>query len=421
MKPFELTNLRKVLEPILESSARIIKEKKQYWYPLGFANYGVEEVIEALDTLCSFRTTMWKKTRDFEQMFAAEQRCEDAVMVNSGSSADLLLSFLLTNPSQPLLSKGDEILIPVVTWPTQIWSAMMAGLKVRFVDVDPSTLNIDVDDLEQKLSPTTKAIFLVHLMGNPCPMDRILEIAKTHNLLILEDCCEALGAEWDGIRVGNFGLGGSFSFFFSHHLTTMEGGMITCPNSAVRDHLRVLRAHGWMRNVDSSHHNIDGYDGDSRYAFVNWGFNVRPTEIQAAFGLHQLGKLSTFSKHREKLATRFFSFIDRTQVFSRPRVESLAKPSWFGLPLLVKETAPFSRNEIVNYLEAEGVETRSILAGNVLRQPVARFFDEFPNVPFPGGDAVHNRGFYIGLSPLMPGKIMDRLIETFENFISQHA
>jgi CDP-6-deoxy-D-xylo-4-hexulose-3-dehydrase len=115
-----------------------------------------------------------------------------------------------------------------------------------------------------------------------------------------------------------------------------------------------------MRNVDSSHHNIDGYDGDSRYAFVNWGFNVRPTEIQAAFGLHQLGKLSTFSKHREKLATRFFSFIDRTQVFSRPRVESLAKPSWFGLPLLVKETAPFSRNEIVNYLEAEGVETRSI-------------------------------------------------------------
>ena len=134
------------IELLLESSSRINEAKPRlYWYPLSLASYGVEEIIEALDSLCSFRTTMWEKTLQFERQFAAYQNCSDGVMVNSGSSADLLLCFLLTNPCHPLLQPGDEILIPVVTWPTQIWSAMMAGLKVRFVDVDPKTLNIDID------------------------------------------------------------------------------------------------------------------------------------------------------------------------------------------------------------------------------------------------------------------------------------
>ena len=278
-----------VIELLLDSSNRINEAKPQrYWYPLSMATYGVEEILEAVDSMCSFRTTMWEKTSEFEQRFATYQGSEHGVMVNSGSSADLLLCFLLMDPAWARLERGDEILIPAVTWPTQIWSALMAGMKVRLVDVDPRTLNIDLDDLEHKITDKTRALFLVHLMGNPCQMDRILALADKHSLLLLEDCCEALGAEWNGVQVGNFGLGGSFSFFFSHHMTTMEGGMVVCQDPDMADRLKVLRAHGWLRNVEGDRFELADGTIDPRYAFVDWGFNVRPTEVQAGFGLSQL-------------------------------------------------------------------------------------------------------------------------------------
>lgn len=410
-----------VVELLLQSANRINEAKpRRYWYPLSLATYGAEEIVEVLDSLCSFRTTMWEKTLLFERRFAAYQGSSDCVMVNSGSSADLLLCSLLTNPLQPLLNKGDEILIPIVTWPTQIWSAMMAGLKVRFVDVNPDTLNIDIADLEAKITPATRAIFLVHVMGNPCPMDSILAIAKTHNLLILEDCCEALGAEWNGVKVGNFGVGGSFSFFFSHHITTMEGGMITCPDGKTADQLRILRAHGWLRNVDTVPYQITNEELDPRYAFVNWGFNVRPTDVQAGFGLPQLEKLPVFNRRREALAARFFSFIDQTPFLSRPQVDPLARPSWFALPLLLTSEAPFPRRELTTYLEEQGIETRPIIAGNLARHPVARLFKEFSETTYPGADVIHRRGFYVGLSPLQTDATMERLIVCFQQFLDRY-
>ncbi|TYQ26994.1 DegT/DnrJ/EryC1/StrS family aminotransferase [Pseudanabaena sp. UWO311] len=409
------------IELLLESSSRINEAKpRRYWYPLSLASYGVEEIVEALDSLCSFRTTMWEKTLQFERQFASYQDCSDGVMVNSGSSADLLLCFLLTNPYHPLLSNGDEILIPVVTWPTQIWSAMMAGLKVRFVDVDPKTLNIDIDDLEKKITPATKAIFLVHLMGNPCDMDRIMAIAKAHNLLIIEDCCEALGAEWDGIKVGNFGVAASYSFFFSHHMTTMEGGMIACSNQEVAEQLKILRAHGWVRNVDPTNYDLNNYDIDSRYAFVNWGFNVRPTDVQASFGLHQLQKLPQFNQRRIELANKFFKFIDAELYLSRPKSSPKASPSWFALPLLVSLDAPFSRKEITNYLELKGVETRPIVAGNIAKHPVAKIFAEFNEDTYVGADIVHQQGFYLGLSPFHSDEDIVKLIDCIQGFLKRY-
>lgn len=407
-----------VIELLLESSSRINEAKPQrYWYPLSMATYGVEEIIEAIDSMCSFRTTMWEKTLQFEQRFAVYQGCADSVMVNSGSSADLLLCFLLANPRCRFLTKDAEILVPAVTWPTQIWSVMMAGFKVRLVDVNPSTLNIDIDDLERKITPASRAIFLVHLMGNPCQMDRILAIVQAHNLLVIEDCCEALGAEWDGVRVGNFGLGGSFSFFFSHHMTTMEGGIIACPDRETADQLRILRAHGWLRNVDASFYHLAENDVDPRYAFVNWGFNFRPTEIQAGFGLQQLQKLPGFNQRREALANKFSTFIDQTPFLSLPQVSPLSRPAWFALPVMVAPDAPFSRKEITEYLEKEGVETRPILAGNIARHPVACLFEELRDRVYPGADAVHHRGFYLGLSPLQSDACMDRLLECLDQFL----
>lgn len=410
-----------VIELLLESSSRINEAKEQrYWYPLSMASYGVEEIIEAIDSLCSFRTTMWEKTGDFERKFSAFQGCSESIMVNSGSSADLLLCFLITNPSAPLVPRGSEILIPALTWPTQVWSAMMAGFKVRLVDVNPNTLTIDPDDLERQITPESKVVFPVHLMGNVCLMDRISTIARAHDLLMFEDCCEALGAEWNGIKVGNFGVGGTFSFFFSHHMTTMEGGMVVCQDAVMANQLRILRAHGWLRNVEIDSQELRDHQLDPRYSFVNWGFNVRPTEIQAAFGLRQLEKLEGFNQRRQMLAERFFAFIDQTPFLSRPEVSPLARPSWFALPLLVRPTAPFSRTEITKYLERNGVETRPIVVGNLTRHPVAALFEELKNSSFPGADQVHNHGFYVGLSPLQSDAMMDRLLHCFEQFFKKY-
>lgn len=388
----------------------------EYWHRLAMPTFGAEEIAEAMDSLGKFRTTMGEKVRRFEKLFAEDQGCADAVMVNSGSSAVLLLNFLLINPPNPRIERGAEILAPIVTWPSQIWSSMMAGFKMRFVDVDPNTLNIDIADLERKVTPQTRAISLVHLLGNPCLMDRVLDVAEKNDLLIMEDCCEAHGSSWDGVRVGNFGIGGAFSFYFSHHMTTMEGGMIACPNTATADELRILRAHGWERDISKD----VGGDIDPRYTFTNWGFNFRPMEVQGAFGIHQMAKLSKFASQRAILAENFFNFIEDTPTLYCPQVSPRAEPSWLALPVMVKEEAPFGRDDLTKFLEHEGVETRPIVAGNLAKQPVARnlFAGSFAG-DYPGADRVHDYGFYLGLSPMHTLPDMDRLFLTFWRFLRQ--
>jgi CDP-4-dehydro-6-deoxyglucose reductase, E1 len=417
-----VSKLRGIIDLLLENESRINQAKPvRYWYPLSLATYGTDEIIEALDSMCSFRTSMAEKTLLFERQFANWQGSADAVMVNSGSSADLLLCLLLTNPLSPMLEPGAEIIIPIVTWPTQIWAAMMAGLKVKFVDVDPDTLNVDLDDLERSISPQTRALFLVHLMGNPCDMDRIGALARRHKLHILEDSCEAMGATWDGKKVGNFGVGSAYSFFFSHHITCMEGGMVVVPDLEKAEQLRLLRAHGWIRNVDPTRYGLANYPQiDPRYAFVNWGLNVRPTEVQAGFGIRQLEKADAFALRRRQIAKRFNGYAATTPWIRTPTVSPKAEPSWLALPLMVSPTAPFTRGELTAYLEQCGVETRPVVTGNVAKHPVAELFPEFKARQFPGADEIHSRGLYVGLSPLQSDENVDRLLQTFETFLDRY-
>jgi CDP-6-deoxy-D-xylo-4-hexulose-3-dehydrase len=410
--------LRQPLQALMDEASRINSYKVQkYWYPLSVATYDVEEVLAAVDSLCSFRTTMWEKTREFECQFAKEQGSTEAIMVNSGSSADLLVAFALVNSQAKLLEPGDEILVPSVTWPTQIWSAMMAGLKVRLVDTDPITLNMDLKDLEAKIGPRTRAISLVHLMGNPCDMDRILALCQKHNLVLIEDCCEALGSKFDGKPVGSFGLAGAFSFFFSHHITTMEGGMIVCQDRELSDLFRLLRAHGWARNTKYIH--LDRQDElDPRYMFMNWGFNVRPTELQAGFGLEQMKRLPIFHARRLENVSYFQGYLGRHADLMRTlEVHPKSECSWFALPIILTAEFPFSKAEFLSYLEEQGVETRPIVAGNIARQPVRKIFPELQETYLPGADVVHNRGFYLGVHPFDSRENLDRLKEIFERFI----
>ncbi|MEN6332379.1 MAG: DegT/DnrJ/EryC1/StrS family aminotransferase, partial [Smithella sp.] len=389
--------LREPVQALMKESSRINSYKaEKYWYPLSIATYDLEEILAAIDSLCSFRTTMWEKTIEFERQFSYEIGSSEAIMVNSGSSADLLIAFSLINPQNKLLNPGDEILVPSVTWPTQIWAPMMAGLKVRFVDTDPESLNMDLNDLESKISPDTRAISLVHLMGNPCDMDRVLSICQKYNLILIEDCCESLGAAFKGKAVGTFGLAGSFSFFFSHHITTMEGGMITCNDQPLSDLFRLLRAHGWARNA--KYIKPDTVDGiDPRYVFLNWGFNVRPSELQAGFGLEQLRRLPAFHAQRVANVAYFQRYLNsHSDIMRLMKVSPDADCSWFALPIMLTPECPFKKQDFLKYLEEQGVETRPIVAGNLTKQPVCQLFSELRKCNLPGSDAIHDRGFYLG-------------------------
>ncbi|MCA9229580.1 MAG: DegT/DnrJ/EryC1/StrS family aminotransferase [Planctomycetales bacterium] len=417
MKLHTQESLENWLDEHLESP---LDGQGKYWFPLTLPTYGKEEIAAAVATMCDYRTSMGTLTRMFERQFAAYVGAHDAVMVNSGSSADLLLAFQLINPNHPRLQPGDEVLVPAVTWPTQVWSPLMAGLQVKLVDVDPSTLNVDLDDLRRRITPRTKCLFAVHLMGNPCEMDELLQVCQEYGLLLIEDCCESLGARYGDRHVGTFGLGGSFSFFFSHHMTTMEGGMVTCQSEEDADAIRVLRAHGWTRGINNQASVSSlGQGLDERFRFINWGFNVRPTELQAAFGIEQLKKLDAMSMRRTELAERFYQFVDSSPYLRRFDTPAAGTASPFALVVRLCGDAATERSALLASLDRAGVETRPIVTGNFARQPAAKLLGEINPADYPGAEAVHEDGFYVGLSPMFDDLIVERLIRTLEQSLNE--
>ncbi len=416
-------DLRRSLEATLAEASRDNSNKPEprYWYPLSLATYGIEEILQAVDSMCSFRTTMWSKTAEFERAFAESIPVGEAIMVNSGSSADLLIAFAMANPGDGRLRPGDEVLVPAVTWPTHVWSLLMAGLEVHFVDVDPATLGMRPDAAEAAVNERTRAVFPAHLMGNPCDLGGLQAVCGRHDLVLLEDCCESLGATYRGRQVGSFGLASSFSFFFSHHITTMEGGMVCTSDQDLSDTFRLLRAHGWARNLRYRQVGAPA-DIDPRYAFVNWGFNVRPTELQAGFGLMQLEKAAAFHSQRIDNAEYFVKAIGNLGGVLRPMVVTRESTcSWFAVPLLTTADAPFSRGELTAYLEANGVETRPVVAGNLVRQPVTLGLPGIRWDDLHGADTIHEQGFYVGVHPVHERTNLDRLAELIGTFVEAHG
>ena len=262
--------------------------------PLAIPPYSWQEVCEALDSMLSMQTTMGKKVKKFEESFAKYIGSKYAIMVNSGSSANLLALSVLSNPSfgSGIIKKGDEIITPATTWVTTVYPIVSIGAKPVFVDIEMGTYNIDTQKIEKAITKKTKAIMLVHLLGYPCNMTQIKNIAKKHNLLLIEDTCESHGAEFNGKKVGSFGDLSTFSFFASHHITTMEGGMLVTNNPKIYELGKSIRTFGWTRDLKNKKTLEKKYSNiDTRYLFLNMGFNMRPTEIQGAFGIHQIKKL----------------------------------------------------------------------------------------------------------------------------------
>jgi CDP-6-deoxy-D-xylo-4-hexulose-3-dehydrase len=345
-----------------------------YWYPLAVPTIGEEEIAAATAVMRSGRTTMGDKVAQFEYEFASRVGANHAVMVNSGSSADLLIAYA---------AKGrGEVLIPAVTWPTHVWAWKMAGFTPVLVDV--AGVNTTADILEQAVTPRTVAVSVPHIMGIPARIDHIANAVSP--LWITEDCCEALGSTYKGKQVGSTGLAAAWSFFFSHHMTTMEGGMVTTKSRRFAERIRTLRSHGWARHVKRPPAGLD-----PRYTFIDWGFNVRPTEVQAAIGIIQLEKLGVMNEQRQANYDAFAAEMTGLDRVDLPMIPHQSKPSMFGIPMFVDDA-----DDLARWLEDNGVETRPILGGNLARQP--GFADlGMTRGPLPGADYVHTHGLYVGL------------------------
>ena len=391
---------------------------------LNASSFGTEEITAAIDVLKSSFVTMGKKCRQFEVEFADYLGVEEAVFVNSGSSANLLAFFALANHAIPLLpgkkrfKLGSEVIVPAVSWSTTFWPIVQSGGIPVLVDVDPGTFQIDVESARAAISDNTAAICPVHVLGNAAPLDELLQLSEEHGLWLVEDTCEALGVRYKEKYVGTFGDFGTFSFFFSHHITTIEGGMVVTRNPELAELLRCMRAHGWTRDLKNRHEVEAKYpDLDPHYLFVNTGFNLRPTELNAAFGLIQLRKLQEFNRVRGSIASTWdqrFQPLIADGVFRPMAASPHARTAWFGYPVICRDQ--HTRNSLKKYLNSRHIETRPIICGNMARQPAMQHITHRISGSLLGAESIMNCGLLWGLHPMMSAEDVNYIAEVVLEF-----
>ena len=383
--------------------------------PLSVPGYGAPEVVEALKSLLSTYVTMGEKVKQFEKMFAEYVGVEHGVMVNSGSSANLLALSAMMQAGY--IRPGDEIITPAVTWATTVYPISQVGCIPVLVDVGQD-YNIDPDAVERAITPRTKAILPVHLMGNPCGMDSIMDIA--YHGFVIEDACEAHGAELNGRKVGTMGDIGFFSFFFSHHISTIEGGMVVADHSEIADICRSMRAFGWTREMENREEAIAPYpDFDPRFLFLQPGFNLRPTEIQGAFGIHQLPRLEDVIAARRDNAAYLNKHLAEFDDLILPEEREGTRHVWFGYPITIKEDAPFTREELMNFLESKGLETRPIGTGNMANQPVMKFINHRVE-DLPMAEMIDKQSFFFGCHEKLSEDQREGIVGYFKEWFDIH-
>jgi CDP-6-deoxy-D-xylo-4-hexulose-3-dehydrase len=361
--------------------------------------FGATEIIAAVDVLLSTRVTMGPKVRAFEREFADAFKFAHGITNNSGSSANLLAVAALANSAtEDHLKPGDEVLVPALCWSTTVWPLIQHGLVPVIVDIDPVTFNMAPGEIERAIGPKTRGIMPVHVYGNPCDMGEMMDICRRRNLILIEDCCEALGAFYDGTPVGKFGAIGTFSFYFSHHMTTLEGGICVTENFELAEMIRILRAHGWVRELQDPQSFYDKYPGiDKRFLFVNQGYNLRLTELQAAIGSVQLPKLTSFVDARRTNTAEWQKDLGKWSDFFQFQKETpKAHSSCFGFPIILKDGTPFSIAEITSHLNKANIETRPIICGNIAAQPAMHMYKHRVVGNLGHSSNVMERGFSFG-------------------------
>jgi CDP-6-deoxy-D-xylo-4-hexulose-3-dehydrase len=365
-------------------------------FPLATSTWDDAEYAAMHRVIESGRFTMGPLVAEFEQKFADAFGSRYGVMVNSGSSANLLAVAAAVLDPETDLNPGDEVIVPAVSWATTYYPLTQYGLKLRFVDIDLDTLNLDLDQVEAAIGPKTKGVFAVNLLGNPLDFARLAEIADRHGLVVLEDNCESLGARFDGRAAGTAGVMGTFSAFFSHHISTMEGGMILTESERLAQTLRSLRAHGWTRDLPEKNfvHDKTGDAFEDLFRFVLPGYNVRPLEMSGALGIEQLKKVPSLIAGRRENAAYF---VEKFRDLPTVRIQKeTGESSWFGFSMVLEGDLAGRRADVVDALRAAGVESRPIVAGNFTKNPVMRYLDAVVPDALPAADKVDVDGLFVG-------------------------
>jgi CDP-6-deoxy-D-xylo-4-hexulose-3-dehydrase len=381
-------------------------------YKLATSTWNGQEEAAIQSVISSGTYTMGERVKAFEADFAKWIGSKYAVMTNSGSSANLIAIASLFYRKHNPLKRGDEVIVPAVSWSTTYFPLQQYGLKLVFVDIDRETLNLDLNQLEAAITDKTRLIFTVNLLGNPCDFDQLQAICKKHpQVTLLEDNCESMGATFGNKMAGTFGLIGTHSSFFSHHIATMEGGICVTDDEELYQIMKCLRAHGWLRDLpDVNHvHNKTGDPFTDSFVFALPGYCLRPTEMQGAIGSVQIAKVDGFNTLRRKNAAAFAKRFHGTPGLTFQK--ETGSSSWFGFSMLVHDDAPFTRAELAATLRAHNIECRPIVTGDFTKNPVIAHIDHRIHGTLVNADYIHTHGIFVGNNPEDLTKSFD-LLET---------
>ncbi len=381
--------------------------------------FGPEEIAAATRQMLTTRVTMGDQVLRFERAYCDHFGYAHGVSNNSGSSANLLMLAALANPMcADGLRPGDEVILPALTWSTSLWPITQCGLTPVLVDSGLDTLNLDPEAVERAIGPRTRAIMAVPVYGNPCDYAALQDICDRHGLILIEDGCESMGASYLGRPVGSFGRVASFSFYYSHHMTTLEGGICVTGDHELAELMRILRAHGWVRQVENPERWTSAHpEIDPKFLFVNEGYNLRLTEPQAAIGLVQVPKLDGFVANRRENAAFYRKlFAGYADWFTPQTTPEGGTHSWFGFTLVIDPAAPFDRAEITSYLNRHGIETRPIIAGNLAKQPAMNLVPHRISGPLDTASHVMDRGFSIGVHQGLSEAALNHVADTMHAF-----
>ena len=384
-------------------------------YKLATSTWDEKELEAIQSVIDKDMYTMGDSVREFENDFSEYLNSKYCVMVSSGSTANLLAVAALFFTKNPMLKRGDEVIVPAVSWSTTYFPLQQYGLKLKFVDVDLETLNYNLEDLESAISEKTKMIMVVNLLGNPNDFDQLNSLIEGKNIFLLEDNCESMGATFKGKQAGTFGVMGTFSTFFSHHMATMEGGFVTTDDEELYHILLCLRAHGWTRNLPKENRvskKSDDWFTES-FRFVLPGYNVRPLEMSGAIGVEQLKKLPYFIENRRKNAELFLElFKDHPDFIIQ---KEISKSSWFGFSLIIKPESNLKRKDVVKKLRENNIECRPIVTGDFTQNEVMRFFDYEIHKELKNAKYLHENGLFIGNQQVIIKKEIRYLFEVLKN------
>lgn len=369
-------------------------------YELASSTWDHREIEAIQRVIKSDKYSMGQEVLRYEADFANYFGAKYAVMTSSGSTANLIMiaAMFFSNNKERRLARGDEVIVPAVSWSTTYFPLQQHGLKVKFVDIDRDTLNIDLEKLKNAITDRTKVILAVNLLGNPNNFDEINALIGTRNISLLEDNCESLGAIFQGKQAGTFGLMGTYSSFFSHHIATMEGGCVVTDDEELYHILLTIRAHGWTRNLPKKNL-VTGTKSDDpfeeSFKFVLPGYNVRPLEMSGAIGVEQLKKVPNFINQRIYNAEFFTKiFADHPYISIQKEV---GQSSWFGFALILKENSFITRGQLVNILVEHEIECRPIVTGNFLKNAeVLEYFDYEISGTIENAEYIDKNGFFVG-------------------------